>query len=800
MGAQAKSTELCYHCGEYCKSGAVHFDDRAFCCNGCQAVYEIIANNDLCQYYALAHAAGINPNSPAGNRKWEFLDDATIAARLANFVSPELRAVSLNIPGIHCSSCIYLLENLSKIVCGVLFSEVNFLKKEMTVKFDPRAVSLRKIVETLAGIGYAPIISLHDLEQRKSYSSDKRIYYKIGVAGFCFGNIMVLSLPEYFDFKKMLSADFVHAFRYLNLVLVIPVLFYSARDYFLSAWQAMKHFRANMDFALSVGIGGLAVQSFYDVITGSGAGYFDSMSGLVFFLLIGKFIQQRTFEALSFDRDYKSYFPLAITRVKVGAEKSVNVNELEANDHILVHHSELIPADSILEQGNALIDYSFVTGESKPVYCQAGDLIYAGGRNKGLRMQLLVVNKVAQSYLTQLWNDKIFEKKKETGLSLWSSQIANWFTVAVISMAIATGVYWKLHDPSLLMRSVTSVLIVACPCVMALSIPFTFGQIMRILGKNGLYLKNGQAIEKLAGIQAIVFDKTGTLTEEANTEFVETPDLTQKEEEMLVSAVSQSLHPVSRGIKEILPAWPVYPITNWEETIGKGISTNVNGHSIKIGSLNYVTNDTGDRENNGMTGNTYISMNGNIRATIVTHQLLRKDIKELSGALKKRFKLFIISGDGDGQRKSLQRYFPAQNLLFSQSPQNKLDFINRLKATGNKVMMIGDGLNDAGALKASDFGVTVTNDINSFTPASDAILDIKNMGLLPNFAGLARDTKRIVFGALVFSLAYNFIGLSFAVRGQLQPWVAAILMPVSSITVVVYTRVATWAAGRKNKL
>jgi P-type Cu+ transporter len=776
------------------------YDNRSFCCIGCRTVYEIIESNSLCQYYTLDPNAGLNPDRQSNNQKWQFLNDEKIIEKLVSFKSTELEIVSLTIPGMHCSSCIYLLENLAKIANGVLSSEVNFLKKEILIKYSPANISLRQVVGILAKIGYAPLITLNDDTTEKSILHDKQIYYKLGIAGFCFGNIMILSLPEYFDFKSLLSADFIHLFRYLNLLLVIPVLVYSAKDYFISAWNAIRSVRANMDFAVSFGIAGLAIQSFYDVLSGIGAGFFDSLSGLVFFLLIGKFIQQRTFEALSFDRDYKSYFPLAITRVKNNEEKSINVNDLMMDDQILVHHQELVPADSILLFGEAVIDYSFVTGESKPVLCKEGDLIYAGGRNSGTRLKLCVVNPVSQSYLTRLWNDKAFEKSKETGLSLWSTQIANWFTVAVLLIALVTGIYWKLHNPSVLMRAVTSVLVVACPCVMALSIPFTFGQIMRILGKNGFYLKNGQAIEKLAVIDSIVFDKTGTLTEETLSEFDKNHNLTSQEKAWLYSAASQSLHPVSRSIKEQMNSLDVFPISNWEETIGKGISTTINGNEIKIGTKGFVSSDALTEDYSLVPGKTYIAFNGNIRASITAHQLLRKDIRQLSDSLRHKFKLFILSGDSDEQRKPLQKYFAAQNLFFSQSPQNKLDFIENLKSNGNKVMMIGDGLNDAGALKASNFGITVTKDVNSFTPASDAILDINKLGKLPQFSGLARDTKKIVFGALIFSLAYNLIGLSFAVRGELQPWVAAILMPISSITVVLYTRIATWIGALKNKL
>jgi len=799
---QKTVSTVCYHCGEPCREGSVSFENYQFCCSGCKTVYEIIENNGLCQYYDLENSPGINLTGISNSKTWQFLDDLKITRQLSDFMSDNLTVVSFHIPTMHCSSCIYLLENLSRLAKGVLSSDVNFLKKEITIKFDPREISLRRVVETLSSIGYSPEISLNGFENRKTSKATKHVVYQIAIAGFCFGNIMILSLPEYFDVKSLLTENFIHLFRYLNLFLIMPVLFFSASDYFKSSWNALRHKHSNMDVAITMGILGLSIQSFYDVLAGIGGGYFDSLSGLIFFLLIGKFIQQRTFQALSFDRDYKSYFPLAITRVKGEESKSINVNDLMLEDEILVHNKELIPADSILEKGEAFIDYSFVTGESRSVLCCEGDMIYAGGRNQGSILRLRVIKTVSQSYLTRLWNNKAFNKAEETGVSKWATQLSNYFTVTVIALALITGIYWKIHNPALVMQTVTAVLIVACPCVLALSIPFTFGQIMSILGKKGMYLKNSQSIEKLAAVDTIVFDKTGTLTVSDNIDNTFNESLSNEERQWIAATASQSLHPISRMIKGDINGSENYPITNWEETIGEGIRATIKGNEIKIGKRDFVSGDIPEEFDNeqGSLGKTYISVNGIIKTGFAPIQKLRGDIKDIAGKLKGRFQLYILSGDNDSQRKTLSKYFPYENLYFRQSPQDKLVFIESLKESGKNVMMIGDGLNDAGALKTSDFGITVTNDIHSFTPSSDAIMDINQMGLLPNFASLARDTKKIVTGALVFSIMYNCIGLSFAVRGHLLPWVAAILMPVSSITVVLYTKLASMAAARKNKL
>ena len=785
----------CFHCGAECNTAFIRYHDLDFCCEGCRTVYAILEENRLCDYYDFDKKPGLTPEG-FDQGKWAFLDNEDIIQNILQFRSTSLATITFYIPSMHCASCIYLLENLHKISEGVISSQVQFLKKEVAIKFDPRINSLRQVAELLCAIGYTPSINLNSVEHKKGKKASKAIIYKIGIAGFCFGNIMLLALPEYFDLKSLMGVDFTRTFRYLDALLSLPVLFYCASDYFRSSYYAIKTRTMNMDLPIALGISGIAVQSYYDVISGNGGGFFDSMTGLVFFLLLGKFFQQRTYDALSFDRDYKSYFPLAVTRATPGAEESINVNKLQKGDVIYIHHEELIPADSLLEMETAEIDYSFVTGESEPLTCKMGDLIYAGGRNKSGRLRMRVVQEVSQSYLTRLWNADAFKKDENAGLNEAANKLAKIFTVAVIVIAAITGVYWQIVNPAIVMRSVTAVLIVACPCVLALSIPFTFGAVHRILGRKGFYIKNAQTIEKLDSIDTIVFDKTGTLTAINSKEDNNEGQLSKYEQALIKTLASQSTHPISRAmIKELDAAAMSFPITNWEETIGQGLQGTVDGHDIKLGKASFVKGDKNSAKEEG----TFVSVDGEIKGHISHESELRSDVKEIIAALAKKFRLFVLTGDGRKDQSLLSHLFQPQSLHFDQSPKEKLAFIEAEQQLGHKVLMIGDGLNDAGALMASNFGITITDDINAFSPASDAILDARQLAKLPAFTAMSRSTVRIIYGSFIFSLCYNCIGLSFAVRGELQPWVAAILMPVSSITVVLYTHIATAIAAKRNK-
>ncbi|RYD76868.1 MAG: HAD family hydrolase [Sphingobacteriales bacterium] len=797
MQTKEKTSALhCYHCGETCDKKIVKFEDHVFCCDGCRTVYEILQQNQLCDFYNFDEVQANKPKAFT-KEKWLFLDAAEIQQQLLQFSSAKRNIMTLHIPGMHCTSCIYLLENLSRIKKGVIATEVNFLKKEFTIQYDPKNLTLRELVETLCTIGYSPSISLQDAENKQEKQSNKKLYYKIGVAAFCASNLMILGLPDYFDFNNLLTSDFKLLFNSLSAVLALPVIFYSGAEYFKSGFYALKNRTVNMDLPVALGLSGLIIQSYYDVFTHSGPGFFDSIAMFIFMLLVGRFFQQRTYQAFSFDRDFKSYFPLAVTKIVVDKKQSAKVTTLQKNDVIFIHNEELIPADSVLESESAMIDYSFVTGESEPVNSPIGQLIYAGGRNKGSGIQLRVAQPVSQSYLTQLWNAKAFSKQRATTLHEWSNKLARYFTIAVILIAAATAIYWKINDSNLLLKAVTSALIVACPCVLALSIPFTFGAVLRIFGRNGLYLKNADAIEELAKTDTIIFDKTGTLTSAQATEIMyEGEDFSAYERSIIGSVAANSTHPVSKKISEKLEAENKYKITNWEETIGQGISAEIDNHKVAIGKNAYI----GLPENASIHQNTFVSVDGKLKGKFTIQNTFRKDIEKLALQLRKGFKVLVLSGDSDRDKLKLSSLFGATNLYFNQSPKDKLDFIEKLQKKGSKVTMIGDGLNDAGALKAANFGITITDDVNAFTPASDAILEAKNLGLLPQFVKLAKSTRSMIYGSFIFSFAYNCVGLSFAVRGELEPWVAALLMPISSVTVLLYTQLVSRFLAKKYKL
>ena len=783
----------CYHCGDDCGKLPIVHDGKNFCCNGCKTVYELFSSNDLSYYYDLQSSAGAIPN--VVESKYEFLTEPKIIERLLEFNEDKIQIVNLYIPHIHCSSCIWILENLNKLNPSISSSQVDFPKKTVRIVFNPETLNLKDLAILLARIGYEPYISLEDYDKGEK-KVNRGLIYKLGVAGFAFGNVMFLSFPEYFEVNEFWLDQYKGLFRWLMFAFSLPVVFYAGQDYLISAFKGLRSKLMNIDVPIALGILVLFFRSTLEIIFDWGSGFFDSLTGLIFFLLVGKFFQQKTYSFLSFERDYKSYFPIAVTRIsKNDKEETVQIYDIERGDRLLIRNEELIPVDGILINGRAQIDYSFVTGESEPVFKDSGDKIYAGGKQLEGAIEMDVLKTVSQSYLTQLWSSSVFSEDKESKFQTLTDSIGKRFTWAVLTIAFVATAFWLYHDSSKAMNVFTAVLIIACPCAIALAAPFTLGNMLRIFGRKKFYLKNTQTIEQLAQIDTAIFDKTGTITTTQKSKATyEGMQLSIEEEALLKNTLRASNHPLSRTLYDMLAEHNIVPLDEYHEHLGQGIEGQKDESHIKVGSADFVGNSADyDSEKTSV----HISSNDAYKGRFVFHNHYRIGISNLFKAMDDYLHLAILSGDNEGEKTRLEKIVPKLTpMYFNQKPNDKLNFIKTLQEHGKKVLMVGDGLNDAGALAQSNVGIAISENVNVFSPACDGILDATKFEQLNQYILASKKAMKIIKLSFILSLVYNVVGLYFAVTGQLEPVIAAILMPLSSISVVVFTTLATNFIGK----
>lgn len=767
-------------------------------------VHQLLTENGLGHFYDLSRHPGARRREGRVN-EWIYLDEPALQERLLDFTDGRASRITFKIPAIHCVACVWLLENLFRLHPGIGRSQVNFPARTVAVLFDPGKIRLSELVALLVSIGYEPSLTLDELDKRDTPSPSwrKGQYLRIGIAGFALGNIMLMSLPVYFGLDSFSAPLFQRIFGFLSLALALPVVVYSASDYWRAAWLSLRQRMLTLDVPIALGLAALYAQSAFEIGTGHGEGYLDSLVGLVFFLLCGRLFQQKTHDRLAFDRDYKSFFPLSVIRKTAAGEESAALARLNVGDRLILRNGELIPADARLVEGAALIDYSFVTGESEPVAKERGAYLYAGGQQCGGAIEVEMVKPVSQSYLTSLWNHEAFQKDSDHSLDTMTNRYSRRFTRLVIAVAVGAALFWAWSgDAARGLKAFTSVLIVACPCALALAAPFTLGTAQRLLARVQVFLRNVHVLERLAKIDTIVLDKTGTLTSsQARAVSFQGEPLEPVEEAWVRSLARLSTHPYSRRIAHLLhrPANP-WPVHSFEEIPGCGLKGWVAGRQIQCGSPRWFQESGYELPEQAEAAGSVVclALDGQYRGAFILANVLRPETDQLLARLAESYDIALLSGDNERERERFQSLFGAKApLLFNQSPLDKLGFIRRLQESGKRVMMVGDGLNDAGALKQSEVGVAVVEKAGAFSPASDIILEAGQVAQLQKIIHFSARAVLTVQISFIISALYNAVGIAIAAAGWLSPLLCAVLMPVSSVSVVCFGCGAmVWAARR----
>ncbi len=749
-----------------------------FCCHGCASVYSLLETHGLTRFYACDTGAGVSQRAASGRDAARFapLEDPAIAQRFIDAHDGTFAHATFSVPSLHCASCLWLLEQLWRFDEGIGRSEADLMRRTVRVAFRPDRTTLRAVAERLASLGYEPVIDSERAAGRMP-ASRRDLYLKLGLAGFAVGNMMLFSIPRYAN-GAPLEPAFQRLFDALNILFAVPVLVYSASGFFTSAWHSLRMRAITLDVPVALGLAVLFLRSVWDIATRSGEGYLDSFAGLVFFLLIGRLFQQVAFDRIAFDRTVLSFLPLSV-RVATGDVMAMRrIEDLEPGDVIVVRAQEVVPADAVLLEGHGRIDQSFVTGEQDPVSVQAGETISAGGRVVGEALRLEVLRRVSHSRLAELWNNPVFAAPRGHWLETVTARFGHAFTVGAIGLA-AIGFYAWWPDARAAAHVATAVLIIACPCALTLAAPITLGTALGRLGEAGIYLKRGAVALDLSRVNAVTFDKTGTLTTAEAGADVRLHGLDEADWARARRLAAESVHPVSRALAGRAPVDGA--VTDVRESAAEGVTGVVDGARVAIGAASFVASVAG-LTLSSEAGRTWVSVDDRIGwLTLVTPE--RPGMRKVAAGLAPAYETWLLSGDHDGEAPRWREAF-GDRMRFRQSPEDKLDAVQSRQAAGRRVLMVGDGLNDAGALAAADVGLAVSDDTACLVPACDAVIAGDRLTLLPDVLRYARRARAVIVLCFAVSVVYNVVGLWLALTGRLTPLATAILMPVSSLTVV----------------
>ncbi len=806
MGAVQSGIELlktgqlaCAHCGApVAKRSFSHVtgshaggDEKEFCCQGCASVYSILRDRDLLGFYDIPeNSVASLKEKPAGD--YSYADSDWFRAMFVRKANDGSWSIIMKLPDIHCAACVWLLEKLPDMLEGVTGARINYLRKQLTVSARP-GVSVARLIQLVADLGYAPDFSRESKATQKLTAYDKSLLRRMALAAFAFGNAMLFSLPEYFS--TQLEASFSKTFIVLNAALSTVVLFYSAGEFFQSAWRALRQKQVVIDLPISIGIAAMFVRSASEIFTGTSAGYFDTFTGLIFFLLIGRYVQSRSYAWLNFERDNLLFLPLAVRVEKTEGEVFASVKDLQPGDTIRLLAGEIAPARCLVLSDAAAADYAFITGESVPVSLRRGDTFEPGGRVVGQSVRLTVAEAVDQAQLNRIWEsspregEEVFSRPSGG----FAERILPWFTFTVVAIATGALLYWLPRDSATAWNAFSAVLVITCPCALAMSKPFAFFTVQSALARKGLFLKSASVVEKFFNLKHLVFDKTGTLTTPGKFDIVFEGghgDLGEFDRTALASLAGESSHPLSRAVGAYLGAGMHSVPDRFTERPGLGLSGYIEGERYLLGSAAWLMDNrvvVPDAPQQGFSSVVCAAKEGTYLGRFLVRNQMRAGLGSTLGNFSARYDLSLLSGDTDAERERFAAAFVGAarpvRFQFNARPEDKARVIRDLRETG-PVLMVGDGLNDAAALAAADIGMALTEDNSHFSPASDAVLSAEAFGRLPGLVAQARLARRTAITAYALSFAYNAVGISVAVTGQLTPLFCAVLMPVSSLSVI----------------
>jgi Cu2+-exporting ATPase len=789
----------CSHCGLPVPTALFREGDAdQFCCQGCRLVWAVIHEHGLERYYDVAEQLG-EPGQPARttDADYEEFDDPTFHELYVTTGGNGLSSVELYLEGVHCAACVWLVERAPRLVAGAVEIRLDLRRSRARVTWDPAVTRLSTVARFLDSLGYPahPFrgVRLDEMRRRE----DRALLARIAVAGAVAGNVMLISFALYGGWFHGIEAEYARLFRWSSLIVALPAVLWSAAVFYRGAFGSLRARRLHMDVPITIGIAAGVGHGVYNTIAGSGEIYFDSVTALIFLLLVGRWVQHRRQRVAADATELLfSLAPSSARAIEAEGVRNVPVEALTEGMLVEVRAGDSLPVDGLVVEGESSVDAALLTGESMPASVAPGSPVWAGTLNLGARLVVRVQAAGERTRVGRLMRLVEEGASRRAPVVQLADRISGFFVSAVLGLAALTVVIWWGAGAGVALDRAIALLIVTCPCALGLATPLAVSAAIGRAGRAGLLIRGGDSLERLASTGRAWLDKTGTLTEGRTTLVRAWGDADVRAS--VVALEAQSAHPVARAF---LDAWddgsPHLEADVDPARDPSGIRGRVAGRELAIGSPAFIRRHASERSHAAAAEvvrsfvderltPVLIAVDGEVRAAAGFGDRLRPEAAETVGKIERMgWEVGILSGDHPALVRSIgdRLGLGPDRSRGGVSPEDKLAEVERATKQG-PVLMVGDGVNDTAALSAATVGVAVHGGAEAAMSVADVFLTRPGLEPLVRLLEGSRRTLGVIRWNLGVSLAYNVVGAALAMSGWIGPLVAAVMMPLSSLTVI----------------
>ena len=789
----------CAHCGLPVPHGfVVTGDQRHFCCSGCQTAFAVLHEHGLGAYYTFGERRQ-GPVRVSG-RSFEEFDHEAFHALYVRTAPDGLSRVSLVLEGVHCASCVWLVERVPLLLPGIVRAEIDVRRALVSIEWDAGAVALSTVARLLESLGYPPHPFRGGARDAVRLREDRAALVRIGVAGAIAINVMLAALAMYSGWLGGgLEREFERFFRWLSLLLVIPAILWPGRVFFRGAWAAVRTRTLHLDLPIAIALGTGFVRGTINTITDRGPLYLDGIAILIFLLLVGRYLQQRWQRAAT-DASELLYSLTPQTAHVVDETAGGRIHDVPSAALLPgmlmdVRAGETLATDGVVTTGESALNVAWLTGESRPVAIRPGDTVFAGTLNVSAPIRVRVEQAGESTRVASLVQQVEETAQRRAPVVLYANRIAGGFVAVTLVLAVVTYLVWLQRDPARAMDNAIALLVVTCPCALAMATPLSVTVALGRAARLGIFVKGGDALELLASPSRILLDKTGTITAGRSALAVWSgPEWVRP---LVLAAESGSIHPIADGFRRAWPDLVLPPVDASDHVPGGGIRATVEGRRVVIGSPSFLRQNLAESSRDdsasfppetahpGLTP-VWIAIDGTVVATAGFGDAVRSDAAAAVGHLRQRgWRVGILSGDSQNVAAAVAAEvgIASNEVIAEASPEEKRATVERSRTEGT-VIMIGDGVNDAAAIASASVGVAVHGGAEAAIATADVYMTKAGLQPVVQLVDGAQRTMRVIRRNIAFSLLYNVAGIGLAVSGTINPVIAAIMMPLSSLTVV----------------